>query len=97
MIDLSKLSTEEFRQLEKEIEEHKKAREDLKGWKITFTVRYNPFQTPLLTKEKHGRDTIEEFMVNDVADLFIVSFNLSMPEDVSGCTIVEATKEEISW
>lgn len=32
MIDLNKLSTKELRQLEKEIEEHKKTRKDLEGW-----------------------------------------------------------------
>jgi len=97
MIDLNKLSSKELRQLEKEIEEHKKTREDLEGWKITFTVRYNPFKTPSLTKEQYGDDTIGDFMANEVANLFIKHFNLSIPEDVSGCDVVEATKEEINW
>lgn len=97
MIDLNKLSTKELRQLEKEIEEHKKTRKDLEGWKITFKVRYNPFKTRALTKEIYGDDSLGDLMANEVANLIIRRFGLETPEDVSGCDIVEATKDELNW
>jgi hypothetical protein len=97
MIDLSKLSSKELRELEKQIEEHKKTRKDLEGWKITFTIRYNPFKTLALTKDRFGDDTIGDLMANEIANLIIRQFCLSAPEDVSGCDVVEATQEEISW
>lgn len=93
MIDLSKLTTKELRQLEQKIQEEKETRNELEGWKITFTVRYNPFKNEQLTKERNGDDELGDFMINDVADLFIQNYDIS----VSDCDIVEATPEELNW
>ena len=96
MIDLSKLSSKELRQLEKEIEEQKKTRKDFDSWKITFILRYDPNKNPSLTSEKYGDVHIEDIMLYEVANLFVKYFNLSEPEGVSGCYIVPATGEEIN-
>ena len=95
MIDLSKLTTKQLRELENQIQEQKKSRNELEGWKITFMVRYNPVKNERLTKEKFGDNELGDLMVNDVANLIIKYFNLAKPEDVSGCDIVEATPEEL--
>ena len=97
MIDLSELTTKELRELEHRIQNEKQTRNELEGWKITFMVRYNPVKNERLTKAKFGIEDLAHFMANEVADLIIKRFNFSMPEDVSGCDIVEATPEEIGW
>ena len=97
MIDLSKLSSAEFQELEKQLEEYKKTKEDLKGWKITFTIRYSPFKSPTLTKGEFGEESIGDLMANEIANLIMRRLCLSAPEDVSGCEVVEATKEELEW
>jgi hypothetical protein len=99
MTDLSKLSFKELQQLEKQIEERKKAlrysKDCVEGYKITFCVKYNP-----ATHSESQLDNSVDFgdyLANDVANLIIRDFGLCQL-NVSGFEVEEMTDEyKVEW
>ena len=105
MIDLSQLTEEQLNELELQIQKHKEqqkvnnALENLKGYKITFYVRFNP--------EKHKDDDMltddgeldtgifADYLCDYVASKLIYDFDFGDYEDVSYPIVEVATEEEI--
>jgi len=91
-IDLNKLSYVEIKQLEKELEQHKASRTDMRCYKVTFMVGF--------LANKHEDDELNDpedfgdYFVNDPTNLICKAFGLEYPEDVSGCDVVELKPEE---
>lgn len=91
-IDLNKLSYEEIKQLEKELERHKASRKDLRCYKVTFTVGF--------IANKHEDDELNDpedfgdYFVNAPSNLICKYFRLESPEDVSDFDVVELKPEE---
>lgn len=93
MIDLSSLSPEEIKELEKQIEKYKKTEKFLTGYKVTFYVKFN-----VETHKESDIDDPESFadwLCNAIPDEIIASFALEKPEDVSGIIVEEVSKEEL--
>ncbi len=104
MIDLSQLTKEQLNELELQIQKHKEqqkvkdALENLKGYKVTFYVRFDPekHKNDMLTNDGE-LDTVffTDYLYDNVVTDLIKDFQLYDYEDVS-CPIVEiATEEEI--
>ncbi len=105
MIDLSQLTEEQLNELELQIQKHKEqqnvkdALENLKGYKVTFYVRFDPEKhkdNDMLTNDGE-LDTgffADYLCDNTVGDLFR---NLALDdyEDVSYPIVEIATEEEI--
>ena len=105
MIDLTQLTEEQLNELELQIQKHKEqqnvknALENLKGYKVTFYVRFDP--------EKHKDDDMltddgeldpgifADYLCDNVAGDLIKRFDLYDYEDVSYPTVEVATKQEI--
>ncbi len=105
MIDLSQLTKEQINELELQIQKHKEqqkvkdALENLKGYKVTFYVRFDP--------EKHKDDDMltddgeldsgifADYLCDNVAGDLIKRFDLYDYEDVSYPIVEIATEEEI--
>jgi hypothetical protein len=105
MIDLSQLTEEQLNELELQIQKHKEqqkvndALENLKGYKVTFYVRFDP--------EKHKDDDMltddgeldpgifADYLCDNVAGDLIKRFDLYDYEDVSYPIVEIATEEEI--
>ena len=105
MIDLSQLTEEQLNELELQIQKHKEqqkvndALENLKGYKVTFYVRFDP--------EKHRDDEIltddgeldpgifADYLCDNVVANLIKDFDLYDYEDMSYPIVEIATKQEI--
>jgi hypothetical protein len=105
MIDLTQLTEEQLNELELQIQKHKEqqnvknALENLKGYKVTFYVRFDP--------EKHKDDDMltddgeldagifADYLCDNVVTDLIKDFELYGYEDVSYPTVEVATKQEI--
>jgi hypothetical protein len=104
MIDLSQLTEEQLNELELQIQQHKEqqnvkdALENLKGYKVTFYVRFDP--------EKHKNDMLTDdgeldtgfftdYLCDNVVTDLIEDFQLYDYEDVSYPNVEVATKQEI--
>ncbi len=104
MIDLSQLTEEQLNELELQIQKHKEqqnvkdALENLKGYKVTFYVRFDP--------EKHKNDMLTsdgeldsgfftDYLCDNVVTDLIKTFELYDYEDVSYPNVEVATKQEI--
>ena len=105
MIDLSQLTEEQLNELELQIQKHKEqqkvndALENLKGYKVTFYVRFDP--------EKHKDDEMltddgeldpimfADYLCDNVVTDLIKRFDLYDYEDVSFPIVEIATEEEI--
>ena len=105
MIDLSQLTEEQLNELElqiqkhKEQEKHKDNLKNLKGYKVTFYVRFDP--------EKHKNDDMltddgeldpnifADYLCDNVASKLIMDFDFGDYEDVSYPSVEVATKQEI--
>jgi hypothetical protein len=104
MIDLSQLTEEQLNELELQIQKHKEqqkvkdALENLKGYKVTFYVRFDP--------EKHKNDMLTsdgeldtgfftDYLCDNVVTDLIEDFQLYDYEDVSYPNVEMATKQEI--
>ena len=105
MIDLSQLTEEQLNELELQIQKHKEqqkvndALENLKGYKVTFYVRFDP--------EKHKDDDMltddgeldpimfTDYLCDNVVTDLIKRFDLYDYEDVSFPIVEIATEEEI--
>jgi hypothetical protein len=105
MIDLSQLTEEQLNELELQIQKHKEqqkvkdALENLKGYKVTFYVRFDP--------EKHKDDDMltddgeldpgifADYLCDNLVTDLIRNFELYGYEDVSYPIVEIATEEEI--
>jgi hypothetical protein len=104
MIDLSQLTKEQLNELELQIQKHKEqqnvknALENLKGYRVTFYVRFDP--------EKHKNDMLTndgeldtgfftDYLCDNVVTDLIKDFQLYDYEDVSYPIVFLATNQEI--
>ena len=105
MIDLTQLTEEQLNELELQIQKHKEqqkvkdALENLKGYKVTFYVRFDP--------EKHKDDDMltddgeldpgifADYLCDNLVTDLIRNFELYGYEDVSYPIVEIATEEEI--
>jgi hypothetical protein len=104
MIDLSQLTEEQLNELELQIQKHKEqqnvknALENLKGYRVTFYVRFDP--------EKHKNDMLTndgeldtgfftDYLCDNLVTDLIKDFQLYDYEDVSYPIVFLATKQEI--
>jgi hypothetical protein len=104
MIDLSQLTEEQINELQLQIQKHKEqqnvknALENLKGYRVTFYVRFDP--------EKHKNDMLTndgeldtgfftDYLCDNVVTDLIKDFQLYDYEDVSYPIVFLATKQEI--
>jgi dsDNA-binding SOS-regulon protein len=92
MINLDELSNEQISQLEKQLEEYKKSKKCLEGYKVTFYVRYNPHSHDDMLSYS---DEFEEWLSDAIPDSIIKSFNLKKPEDVSSFLVEKASEKEL--
>ena len=106
MIDLSQLTEEQLNELELQIQKHKEqqkvkdALENLKGYKVTFYVRFDP--------EKHKDDDMltddgeldpgifADYLCDNVSSKLITDFDFGAYEDVSYPNVEVATKQELT-
>jgi hypothetical protein len=105
MIDLSQLTEEQLNELELQIQKHKEqqnvknALENLKGYKVTFYIRFDP--------EKHKDDDMltddgeldpgifADYLCDNLVTDLIRNFELYGYEDVNYPAVEVATKQEI--
>lgn len=104
MIDISQLTEEQLNKLELQIQKHKEqqnvkdALENLKGYRVTFYVRFDP--------EKHKNDMLTndgeldtgiftDYLCDNVITDLIEDFQLYDYEDVSYPDVWILTKQEI--
>ena len=105
MIDLSRLTEDQLNELELQIQKHKEqqkvndALENLKGYKVTFYVRFDP--------ERHKDDEFltddgeldpgifADYLCDNVASKLCHEFDFGDYEDVSYPIVEVATEEEI--
>jgi hypothetical protein len=105
MIDLSQLTEEQINELELQLQKHKEQQKykdnlkNLKGYKVTFYVRFDP--------EKHKDDDMltddgeldpgifADYLCDNVASKLITDFDLGDYEDVSYPNVEVATQQEI--
>ena len=105
MIDLSQLTEEQLNELElqiqnhKEQEKHKDNLKNLKGYKVTFYVRFDPKKhkdDDMLTDEGELDPNIfADYLCDNVVGNLIRKFGLYDYEDVSYPNVEVATKQEI--
>ena len=105
MIDLSQLTKEQINELELQIQKHKEqqkvndALENLKGYKVTFYVRFDPEKhkdDDMLTDEGELDPNIfADYLCDNVVGQLVMNFDLRGYEDVSYPNVEVATKQEI--
>lgn len=93
--DINDLSREEIESLEKQIKEYKSSKKMMKGYKVTFYVRFNPEtyngSTSILDSESF------QDWLSDYAQDIEQSFGFTGAERVSFPVVEEATKEELNF
>lgn len=105
MIDLSQLTEKQLEELELQIQKHKQQQKhkdnlkNLKGYKVTFYVRFDP--------EKHKDDDMltddgeldpgifADYLCDNVAGKLVMNLDLRGYEDVSYPIVEVATQQEI--
>jgi hypothetical protein len=105
MIDLSQLTEEQLNELELQIQKHKEqqkvkdALENLKGYKVTFYVRFDPEKhkdNDMLTDNGELDPGIfADYLCDNLVTDLIRNFELYGYEDVSYPIVEIATEEEI--
>ena len=96
MIDITKLSPEEIEKLDEQIQTYKSQR-NLRGYKVTFYVRYNP--------EKHVDDSLtfdgtpdsgifEDYICDYVLSEIDKDFKFDGYEEDAGCVSIEELSHE---
>jgi len=105
MIDLSQLTEEQLNELELQIQKHKEqqkvkdALENLKGYKVTFYVRFDPEKhkdNDMLTDDGElDLGIFADYLCNNLVTDLIRNFELYGYEDVNYPTVEVATKQEI--
>ena len=105
MIDLSQLTEEQLNELELQIQKHKEqqkvkdALENLKGYKVTFYVRFDPEKHKdhdmLTNKGKLDPNIFADYLCDNVASKLSIDFDFGAYEDVSYPIVEVATRQEI--
>lgn len=105
MIDLSQLTEEQLNELELQIQKHKEqqktkdALENLKGYRVTFYMRFDPEKhkdNDMLTdKGELDPNIFADYLCDNLVTDLIRNFELYGYEDVSYPTVEVATKQEI--
>ena len=105
MIDLSQLTEEQLNELELQIQKHKEqqkvkdALENLKGYKVTFYIRFDPEKhkdNDMLTDDGELDPGIfADYLCDNLVTDLIRNFELYGYEDVSYPIVEIATEEEI--
>jgi len=105
MIDLSQLTEEQLNELELQIQKHKEqqkvkdALENLKGYKVTFYMRFDPEKhkdNDMLTDDGELDPGIfADYLCDNLVTDLIRNFELYGYEDVSYPIVEIATEEEI--
>ena len=105
MIDLSQLTEEQLNELELQIQKHKEqqkvkdALENLKGYKVTFYIRFDPEKhkdNDMLTDDGELDPNIfADYLCDNVASKLIMDFDFGDYEDVSYPIVEIATEQEI--
>jgi len=105
MIDLSQLTEEQLNELELQIQQHKEqqkvkdALENLKGYKVTFYVRFDPEKHKdhdmLTNKGKLDPNIFADYLCDNVASKLSIDFDFGAYEDVSYPIVEVATRQEI--
>ena len=102
MIDLSQLTEEQLKELELQIQKHKEqnnALENLKGYKVTFYVRFNPEKhkdDDMLTDNgKLDTGVFSDYMCDAIAGKLYRDFYFGAYEQVSYPIVEVATQQEI--
>ena len=105
MIDLSQLTEEQLNELElqiqkhKEQEKHKDNLKNLKGYKVTFYVRFDPEKHKdhdmLTNKGKLDPNIFADYLCDNVASKLSIDFDFGAYEDVSYPIVEVATRQEI--
>ena len=105
MIDLSQLTEQQITELELQIQKHKEqqktkdALENLKGYRVTFYMRFDPEKhkdNDMLTDNGELDPNIfADYLSDNVVTDLIRNFELYGYEDVSYPTVEVATKQEI--
>jgi hypothetical protein len=105
MIDLTQLTKEQLNELELQIQKHKEqqkvkdALENLKGYKVTFYVRFDPEKhkdNDMLTDDGELDPGIfADYLCDNLVTDLIRNFELYGYEDVSYPIVEIATEEEI--
>ena len=104
MIDLSQLNVEQLNELELQIQKHKEqqktkdALENLKGYKVTVYIRFDPEKHKLDMLTNEGElDTgfFTDYLCDNLVTDLIRNFELYGYEDVSYPIVEVATQQEI--
>ena len=105
MIDLSQLTEDQINELELQIQKHKEEQKhkdnlkNLKGYKVTFYVRFDPEKhkdNELLTDNGHLDPNIfADYLCDNVIEQLIMKFELYGYEDVSYPNVEVATQQDI--
>lgn len=105
MIDLSQLTEEQLNELELQIRKHKEqqkvqdALKNLKGYKVTFYMRFDPEKhkdNDMLTNDGElDTGIFADYLCDNLAGDLIRNFELNDFEDVSYPIVEVATKQEI--
>ena len=105
MIDLSQLTEEQLNELELQIQKHKEqqkvkdALENLKGYKVTFYMRFDPEKhkdNDMLTDDGELDPNIfADYLCDNVASKLSIDFDFGAYEDMSYPIVEIATKQEI--
>ena len=105
MIDLSQLTEDQINELQLQIQKHKEEQKhkdnlkNLKGYKVTFYVRFDPEkhkEDDMLTDEGELDPNIfADYLCDNVIEQLIMGFELYGYEDVSYPNVEVATQQEI--
>jgi hypothetical protein len=105
MIDLSQLTEDQINELQLQIQKHKEEQKhkdnlkNLKGYKVTFYMRFDPEKhkdDDMLTDEGELDPNIfADYLCDNVVSKLIMDFDLYDYEDMSYPIVEIATEEEI--
>ena len=94
-MDISNLSSEEIRDLEKQIKEYHNSKKAIKGYKVTFYVAYLPKLHGCGEDMLYNDEDFREWLIDAIPNYIIDVFSLKKPEDVNGVEVEIATKKEL--
>jgi hypothetical protein len=98
MIDISTLTPEEVKELDKQLQKYKKSEKNLSAYKVSFYVRFNPefHKDDALTCDGELEPVVfADYMADALGDYIIRDFKLKSPEDICGIEVYLATKAEL--
>ena len=105
MIDLSQLTEDQINELQLQIQKHKEEQKhkdnlkNLKGYKVTFYIRFDPEKhkdDDMLTDEGELDPNIfADYLCDTIAPQLTLDFNFGAYEDVSYPIVRVATQQDI--